>query len=142
MMAGNVTTLPITLDQMIYHGKSVVKGTSRALVIVDMPFGSYQGNSKEALASAVRIMKESHAEAVKMEGGSEVRESIERILSAGIPVMGHLGLTPQSINKFGTYNVRAKEDAEVDSVAYYSLDGTRVTTPGALPRAMHFSLSL
>lgn len=141
-MAGNVTTLPITLDQMIYHGKSVVKGTSRALVIVDMPFGSYQGNSKEALASAVRIMKESHAEAVKMEGGSEVRESIERILSAGIPVMGHLGLTPQSINKFGTYNVRAKEDAEVDSVAYYSLDGTRVTTPGALPRAMHFSLSL
>lgn len=141
-MAGNVTTLPITLDQMIYHGKSVVKGTSRALVIVDMPFGSYQGNSKEALASAVRIMKESHAEAVKMEGGSEVRESIERILSAGIPVMGHLGLTPQSINKFGTYNVRAKEDAEVDSVAYYSLDGTRVTTPGALPRAMHFPLSL
>lgn len=111
VMAGNVTTLPITLDQMIYHGKSVVKGTSRALVIVDMPFGSYQGNSKEALASAVRIMKESHAEAVKMEGGSEVRESIERILSAGIPVMGHLGLTPQSINKFGTYNVRAKEDA-------------------------------
>lgn len=142
VMAGNVTTLPITLDQMIYHGKSVVKGTSRALVIVDMPFGSYQGNSKEALASAVRIMKESHAEAVKMEGGSEVRESIERILSAGIPVMGHLGLTPQSINKFGTYNVRAKEDAEVDSVAYYSLDGTRVTAPGALPRAMHFPLSL
>lgn len=115
-MAGNVTTLPITLDQMIYHGKSVVKGTSRALVIVDMPFGSYQGNSKEALASAVRIMKESHAEAVKMEGGSEVRESIERILSAGIPVMGHLGLTPQSINKFGTYNVRAKEDAEAEKL--------------------------
>ncbi len=101
---------------MIYHGKSVVKGTSRALVIVDMPFGSYQGNSKEALASAVRIMKESHAEAVKMEGGSEVRESIERILSAGIPVMGHLGLTPQSINKFGTYNVRAKEDAEAEKL--------------------------
>ena len=116
VMAGNVTTLPITLDQMIYHGKSVVKGTSRALVIVDMPFGSYQGNSKEALASAVRIMKESHAEAVKMEGGSEVRESIERILSAGIPVMGHLGLTPQSINKFGTYNVRAKEDAEAEKL--------------------------
>ena len=116
VMAGNVTTLPITLDQMIYHGKSVVKGPSRALVIVDMPFGSYQGNSKEALASAVRIMKESHAEAVKMEGGSEVRESIERILSAGIPVMGHLGLTPQSINKFGTYNVRAKEDAEAEKL--------------------------
>ena len=116
VMAGNVTTLPITLDQMISHGKSVVKGTSRALVIVDMPFGSYQGNSKEALASAVRIMKESHAEAVKMEGGSEVRESIERILSAGIPVMGHLGLTPQSINKFGTYNVRAKEDAEAEKL--------------------------
>lgn len=116
VMAGNVTTLPITLDQMIYHGKSVVKGTSRALVIVDMPFGSYQGNSKEALASAIRIMKESHAEAVKIEGGSEVRESIERILSAGIPVMGHLGLTPQSINKFGTYNVRAKEEAEAEKL--------------------------
>lgn len=116
VMAGNVTTLPITLDQMIYHGKSVVKGVNRALVIVDMPFGSYQGNSKEALASAIRIMKESHAEAVKMEGGSEVRESIERILSAGIPVMGHLGLTPQSINKFGTYNVRAKEDAEAEKL--------------------------
>lgn len=116
VMAGNMTTLPITLDQMIYHGKSVVKGTRRALVIVDMPFGSYQGNSKEALASAVRIMKESHAEAVKMEGGSEVRESIERILSAGIPVMGHLGLTPQSINKFGTYNVRAKEEEEANKL--------------------------
>lgn len=102
VMAGNVTTLPITLDQMIYHAKSVMKGTSRALVVVDLPFGSYQGNSKEALASAIRIMKESHAEAVKMEGGAEIRESIERILSAGIPVMGHLGLTPQSINKFGT----------------------------------------
>ncbi len=112
VMAGNVTTLPITLDQMIYHGKSVVKGVNRALVIVDMPFGSYQGNWKEALASAIRIMKESHAEAVKIEGGSEVRESIERILSAGIPVMGHLGLTPQSINKFGTYNVRAKSEEE------------------------------
>lgn len=116
VMAGNVTTLPITLDQMIYHGKSVVKGVNRALVIVDMPFGSYQGNSKEALASAIRIMKESHAEAVKMEGGSEVRESIERILSAGIPVMGHLGLTPQSINKFGTYNVRAKEESEAEKL--------------------------
>lgn len=112
VMAGNVTTLPITLDQMIYHAKSVIKGVRRALVVCDMPFGSYQGNSKEALASAIRIMKESHAEAVKMEGGAEIRESIERILSAGIPVMGHLGLTPQSINKFGTYAVRAKGEAE------------------------------
>lgn len=112
VMAGNVTTLPMTLDQMIYHAKSVVKGVNRALVVVDMPFGTYQGNSKEALASAIRIMKESHAEAVKMEGGQEIRESIERILCAGIPVMGHLGLTPQSINKFGTYAVRAKEEAE------------------------------
>lgn len=112
VMAGNVTTLPITLDQMIYHAKSVMKAVSRALVVVDMPFGTYQGNSKEALASAIRIMKESHAEAVKMEGGSEIRESIERILCAGIPVMGHLGLTPQSINKFGTYNVRARKEEE------------------------------
>lgn len=112
VMAGNITTLPITLDQMIYHAKSVVKGVKRALVVVDLPFGSYQGNSKEALASAVRIMKESHAEAVKMEGGSEIRESIERVLCAGIPVMGHLGLTPQSVNKFGGYGIRAKEEAE------------------------------
>jgi len=112
VMAGNITTLPITLDQMIYHAKSVMKAVSRALVVVDLPFGTYQGNSKEALASAIRIMKESHAEAVKMEGGSEIRESVERILCAGIPVMGHLGLTPQSINKFGTYNVRAREEAE------------------------------
>ena len=112
VMAGNVPTLPITLDQMIYHAKSVMKGVKRALVVADLPFGSYQGNSKEALASAVRIMKESHAEAVKIEGGSEIRESAERILSAGIPVMGHLGLTPQSINKFGTYNVRAREEEE------------------------------
>lgn len=112
VMAGNMTTLPITLDQMIYHAKSVIKGTQRALVVCDMPFGSYQGNPIEALQSAVRIMKESHAEAVKIEGGAEIRESIERILSAGIPVMGHLGLTPQSINKFGTYAVRAKEEAE------------------------------
>lgn len=116
VMAGNLTTLPITLDQMIYHAKSVMKGTKRALVVVDLPFGSYQGNSKEALASAIRIMKESHAEAVKMEGGAEIRESIERILSAGIPVMGHLGLTPQSINKFGTYNVRAREKEEADKL--------------------------
>ena len=116
VMAGNTTTLPITLDQMIYHAKSVMKGVNRALVVVDLPFGSYQGNSKEALASAIRIMKESHAEAVKMEGGSEIRESVERILCAGIPVMGHLGLTPQSINKFGTYNVRAKEEAEAEKL--------------------------
>lgn len=116
VMAGNVTTLPITLDQMIYHAKSVMKATRRALVVVDLPFGSYQGNSKEALASAIRIMKESHAEAVKMEGGAEIRESVERILCAGIPVMGHLGLTPQSINKFGTYNVRAREKAEADKL--------------------------
>lgn len=112
VMAGNTTTLPMTLDQMIYHAKSVVKGTSRALVVCDMPFGTYQGNPIEALSSAIRIMKESHAEAVKMEGGEEIIESIQRILSAGIPVMGHLGLTPQSINKFGTYNVRAREEAE------------------------------
>ena len=116
VMAGNVTTLPITLDQMIYHGKSVIRGVERALVVVDMPFGSYQGNSKEALASAIRIMKEAHAEAVKMEGGSEIRESIERILCAGIPVMGHLGLTPQSINKFGTYSVRAREEQEAEKL--------------------------
>lgn len=112
VMIGNPTTLPITLDQMIYHAKCVTNGTRRALVVCDMPFGSYQGNSKEALNSAVRIMKESGAEAVKIEGGAEIRESIERILSAGIPVMGHLGLTPQSINKFGTYAVRAKDEAE------------------------------
>lgn len=116
VMAGNITTLPITLDQMIYHAKSVMKAVKRALVVVDLPFGSYQGNSKEALASAIRIMKESHAEAVKMEGGSEIKESVERILSAGIPVMGHLGLTPQSINKFGTYNVRAKEKEEAEKL--------------------------
>ena len=116
VMAGNMTTLPITLDQMIYHAKSVIKGTRRALVVCDMPFGTYQGNPIEALNSAVRIMKESHAEAVKIEGGAEIKESIERILSAGIPVMGHLGLTPQSINKFGTYNVRAKEEAEAEKL--------------------------
>lgn len=116
VMAGNATTLPITLDQMIYHAKSVMKGVKRALVVADLPFGSYQGNSKEALASAIRIMKESHAEAVKIEGGSEIRESVERILCAGIPVMGHLGLTPQSINKFGTYAVRAREEAEAEKL--------------------------
>ena len=112
VMAGNVTTLPITLDQMIYHGKSVMKAVKRALVVVDLPFGTYQGNSKEALASAIRVMKETHADCIKLEGGSEIRESIERSLCAGIPVMGHLGLTPQSINKFGTYTVRAREEAE------------------------------
>lgn len=116
VMAGNLTTLPITLDQMIYHAKSVMKAVKRALVVVDLPFGTYQGNSKEALASAIRIMKESHAEAVKIEGGSEIKESVERILCAGIPVMGHLGLTPQSINKFGTYNVRAKDKEEADKL--------------------------
>ena len=116
VMAGNDTTLPMTLDQMIYHAKSVMKGVKRALVVCDMPFGTYQGNSLEALASAVRIMKESHAEAVKIEGGAEILESIQRILSAGIPVMGHLGLTPQSINKFGTYNVRAREEAEANKL--------------------------
>jgi len=114
VMAGHETTLPITLDQMIYHASSVVKGIDRSLVVVDLPFGSYQGDSKKALASAVRIMKESGAHAVKLEGGQEVRDSIERILSAGIPVMGHLGLTPQSIYKFGTYTVRAKEEAEAE----------------------------
>jgi len=112
VMAGHETTLPITLDQMIYHAQSVVRAAKRALVVVDLPFGTYQGNSKVALDSAVRIMKESGAHAVKLEGGSEIRESIERILSAGIPVMGHLGLTPQSIYKFGTYTVRAKEVEE------------------------------
>ena len=112
VMAGHETTLPITLDQMIYHAASVVRGVNRALVVVDMPFGSYQGNSLEALSSAIRIMKESGGHSVKLEGGSEVIESIERILTAGIPVMGHLGLTPQSIYKFGTYTVRAKEKIE------------------------------
>lgn len=116
VMAGNATTLPITLDQMIYHAQCVTNGVSRALVVCDMPFGSYQGNSKQALASAIRIMKESKAEAVKMEGGSEISESVERIISAGIPVMGHLGLTPQSINKFGTYAVRARQEAEANKL--------------------------
>ena len=118
VMAGYETTLPITLDNMIYHAKSVVRGVNRALVVVDLPFGTYQGNSKVALDSAIRIMKETEADAVKMEGGEEILESIERIISAGIPVMGHLGLTPQSIHKFGTYNVRAKEQAEADKLAH------------------------
>ncbi|MBR7182874.1 MAG: 3-methyl-2-oxobutanoate hydroxymethyltransferase [Alistipes sp.] len=112
VMAGHETTLPITLDQMIYHAQSVVRGVNRALVVCDMPFGTYQGDSQAALDSAVRIMKETGADAVKMEGGAEILDSIKRILTAGIPVMGHLGLTPQSIHKFGTYTVRAKEEAE------------------------------
>ncbi|MBU0489905.1 MAG: 3-methyl-2-oxobutanoate hydroxymethyltransferase [Bacteroidetes bacterium] len=131
VMAGHDSTLPITLDQMIYHASSVMRGVKRALVIVDLPFGAYQGNSKEALTSAIRIMKESGTHGVKLEGGREVKESIERILSAGIPVMGHLGLTPQSIHKFGTYVVRAKspgeaarlkEDAELlESIGCFSI---------------------
>ena len=116
VMAGHETTLPITLDQIIYHASSVVRAVKRALVVVDLPFGTYQSDSKEALRSAIKIMKESGAHAVKLEGGSQVVESIERILQAGIPVMGHLGLTPQSIYKFGTYNVRAKEQKEADQL--------------------------
>ena len=116
VMAGNVTTLPMTLDQMIYHGKSVMKAVKRALVVVDLPFGTYQGNSKEALASAIRVMKETHTDCIKIEGGAEIKESITRILSAGIPIMGHLGLTPQSINKFGTYAVRAREENEAQKL--------------------------
>lgn len=116
VMAGHETTLPITLDQMIYHASSVVRAIERSLVVVDLPFGSYQSDPKEALRSAIRIMKESGAHAVKMEGGKEIKESIKRILNAGIPVMGHLGLTPQSIYKFGTYTVRAKEEEEADQL--------------------------
>jgi 3-methyl-2-oxobutanoate hydroxymethyltransferase len=116
VMAGHETTLPITLDQMIYHAGSVIRAINRALVVVDMPFGTYQGNSKKALESAIRIMKESGGHAVKLEGGEEIAESITRILSAGIPVMGHLGLTPQSIYKFGTYTVRAKEEKEAEKL--------------------------
>lgn len=116
VMAGHETTLPITLDQMIYHATSVVRAVRRAFVVVDIPFGSYQGNSSEALRSAIRIMKESGAHAIKVEGGSEIKESVVRILSAGVPVMGHLGLTPQSIYKFGTYTVRAKEEAEAQKL--------------------------
>ena len=116
VMAGYETTLPITLDEMIYHGASVVRAVSRALVVVDLPFGTYQGNSREALSSAIRIMKETAADAVKLEGGEEVIESVKRILSAGIPIMGHLGLMPQSIHKFGTYTVRAKEEEEAEKL--------------------------
>ena len=116
VMAGYETTVPITLDAMIYHARSVVRAVERALVVVDLPFGTYQGNSKMALDSAIRIMKETEADAVKLEGGEEILESVERILTAGIPIMGHLGLTPQSIHKFGTYNVRAKEEAEAEKL--------------------------
>ncbi|MCL4128018.1 UNVERIFIED_CONTAM: hypothetical protein GTU68_009007 [Idotea baltica] len=116
VIAGHETTLPITLDQMIYHASSVIRAIERCLVVVDLPFGSYQGNSRSALESAIRIMKESGAHSIKMEGGDEIAESITRILSAGIPVMGHLGLTPQSIYKFGTYSVRAKKDSEADKL--------------------------
>ena len=116
VMAGYETTVPITLDAMIYHARSVVRAVERALVVVDLPFGTYQGNSKIALESAIRIMKETEADAVKLEGGEEILESVERILTAGIPIMGHLGLTPQSIHKFGTYNVRAKEEAEAEKL--------------------------
>jgi 3-methyl-2-oxobutanoate hydroxymethyltransferase len=116
VMAGHKTTLPITLNEMIYHASSVMRAVNRALVVVDMPFGTYQGNSKEALSSAIRIMKESGANAIKMEGGTEIVESIDRILSAGIPILGHLGLTPQSINKFGTYVVRATEEREAEKL--------------------------
>ncbi len=116
VMAGHETTLPITLDQMIYHASSVIRAVNRALVVVDMPFGTYQGNSKKALESAIRIMKESGGHAVKLEGGEEIADSVTRILSAGIPVMGHLGLTPQSIYKFGTYTVRAKEKKEAEKL--------------------------
>src|ERR1700729_4340519 len=116
VMAGHETTLPITLDQMIYHASSVMRGVNRAFVVVDLPFGSYQSNSKEALASAVRIMKETGAHGIKVEGGEEILESVNRILAAGIPIIGHLGLTPQSIYKFGTYSVRAKEEAEAEKL--------------------------
>ncbi len=116
VMCGNLTTLPITLDQMIFLAKSVVRGVTRALVVIDMPFGSYQGNSKEALASAIRIMKDSHGDCLNVEGGEEILESVKRILTAGIPIMGHLGLMPQSINKYGSYTVRAQENAEAEKL--------------------------
>lgn len=116
VMAGHETTLPITLDQMIYHASSVIRAAKRSLIVVDLPFGTYQGNSKKALASAIRIMKESGAHAVKLEGGAEIKTSIKRILSAGVPVMGHLGLTPQAIYKFGTYTVRAREEEEAEKL--------------------------
>lgn len=116
VMAGNITTLPITLDQMIYHAKAVVRATKRALVVCDMPFGTYQVNPTEGVTNAIRIMKESHCDALKLEGGVEIIDTVKKILDAGIPVMGHLGLTPQSINKFGTYTVRAREEAEAEKL--------------------------
>ncbi|MBV7440553.1 3-methyl-2-oxobutanoate hydroxymethyltransferase [Weeksellaceae bacterium TAE3-ERU29] len=115
-MAGHETTLPITLDQMIYHGQSVVRGTKRALVVVDLPFGSYQSNPDKALESAIRIMKETNAQAIKLEGGKEIKKAVKKIVNAGIPVVGHLGLTPQSVNQFGGYGLRAKEDAEAEKL--------------------------
>lgn len=121
VIAGYQTTVPMTLDNMIYHGRAVARAVSRALVVVDLPFGTYQGNSKEALNSAIRIMKETEADAVKLEGGAEIIESVQRILCAGIPVMGHLGLTPQSINKYGTYAVRAREEEEAEKLYTDSL---------------------
>ena len=150
VMAGNETTLPITLDQMIYHATSVVKAVKRALIVVDIPFGSYQGNSQEALRSAIRIMKESGAHSVKMEGGVEIKESVERVLSAGVPVMGHLGLTPQSIYKFGTYTVRAREEEEArklieDAVALEQIGCFAIViekVPAALTKQVAEKLSI
>lgn len=150
VMAGHETTLPITIDQMIYHASSVVRAVKRALVVVDLPFGSYQGNSGEALRSAIRIMKESGAHAVKLEGGLEIKESVTRILSAGVPVMGHLGLTPQSIYKFGTYTVRAKEEVEakklledakmLDEIGCFSVVLEKI--PSALTKQVSESISI
>lgn len=150
VMAGHETTLPITLDQMIYHASSVVRAAKRALVVVDLPFGSYQGNSKEALNSAIRIMKESGAHSVKLEGGLEIAESVSRILAAGIPVMGHLGLTPQSIYKFGTYTVRARHETEAqklreDAAKLQELGCFAIVLekiPAALAREVSGSLSI
>jgi 3-methyl-2-oxobutanoate hydroxymethyltransferase len=150
VMAGHETTLPITLDQMIYHASSVIRATERSLVVVDLPFGSYQSDPKEALRSAIRIMKESGGHAVKMEGGSEIKESVKRILHAGIPVMGHLGLTPQSIYKFGTYTVRAKEEEEAAKLKEDALMLERIgcfaivleKVPSALAEEVAKSLSI
>jgi 3-methyl-2-oxobutanoate hydroxymethyltransferase len=150
VMAGHETTLPITLDQMIYHASSVIRATERSLVVVDLPFGSYQSDPKEALRSAIRIMKESGGHAVKMEGGSEIKESVKRILHAGIPVMGHLGLTPQSIYKFGTYTVRAKEEEEAEKLKEDALMLERIgcfaivleKVPSALAEEVAKSLSI
>ena len=145
VMAGHETTLPITLDQMIYHASSVVRGVQRCLVVVDLPFGSYQGNSREALSSAIRIMKETGGHSVKLEGGEEVLDSIRRIEDAGIPVMGHLGLTPQSIYKFGTYTVRAKEEAEAEKLKKDALllqeAGCFAIVPEKIPAALATEVS-